>query len=85
MGLTGLLTFLVIAGILAAAAYYMFFAPTPGFETIVPSDLKRTQTISTFDLDPKSVFNSPQFKALDKYNGLPTGGTFGRENPFLGF
>lgn len=78
-----ILGFLAVLGVLGGAAYYMFFAPTPGFEVIVPSELERTQTISTFDLDPQAVFNSPEFRQLEKYGGLPTGGTFGRANPFL--
>lgn len=83
--LTGVFGFLITIGVLALAAYYLFFAPTPAFEVIIPGPLERTQTISTFDLDPKTVFNSPEFRSLDSYDKLPTGGTFGRPNPFLGF
>ncbi len=83
MGLAGMITFLVILVILGFAVYYLFFAPTPGFDVIIPAPLERTQTISTFSLDPSTVFDSPAFKSLKKITGAQNSGSFGRDNPFL--
>lgn len=80
-----LVTFMVVLGILFIAAYYLFFAPTPGFDYIAPESLREAEQLSRFDIEPSVVLESNQFKSLRKINGLPTGGTFGRSNPFLGF
>jgi len=76
---------LVILVILLIAAYYLFFAPTPAFDYIAPPTVQETQQLSRFDLEPGAVLDSSEFRALRKINGLPTGGTFGRPNPFLSF
>lgn len=78
-----ILMIVVILGILGMAAYYLFFAPTPAFDYIAPSALQETAELSRFDMDPDSVLNSTEFRSLRKINGLPTGGAFGRTNPFL--
>lgn len=79
-----LLVTLVVVGIFFVAAYYLFFAPTPAFDYIAPAPLQQTAELSNFDLEPSVVLDSAEFRSLRKINGLPTGGSFGRDNPFLG-
>lgn len=84
-GLMRLIMILVVLVILFVAAYYLFFAPTPAFDYIAPQSLRQAAQLSQFDLEPAAVLDSAEFRSLRKINGLPTGGTFGRANPFLGF
>lgn len=77
--------FLVVLGVLFIGAYYLFFAPTPAFDYIAPTPLQQATELSNFDLDPDTVLKSSQFRSLTPINGLPTGGAFGRSNPFLNF
>ncbi len=74
---------LVILVVLGAAAYFLFFAEAPAFDYIAPASLQQAAQLSSFDLEPSAILESPEFRNLRKINGLPTGGTFGRENPFL--
>src|SRR5689334_16513352 len=82
-GFLRLIMVIIILGILGIAAYYLFFAPTPAFDYIAPPSLQQAAELSNFDLDPDAVIKSSEFRSLTPINGLPTGGTFGRENPFL--
>ncbi len=64
--------------------YYLFFAPTPKIETVLPDVFKKTNQISTLQFtDPTPVLSSNTFKALRVYVGSPSVGTVGRANPFL--
>jgi hypothetical protein len=83
-GVMKLIMFLIVLAVLFAVAYYLFFAPTPAFDYIAPGSLQQTVELSNFNLEPDTVLKSSQFRSLTPIHGLPTGGTFGRENPFLG-
>lgn len=72
----------VLVLILAAAVYYVFFAPVPAFEIIVPPPLESAQKITSFQVDPTNVVNSEAFRILRSYTSLPTTGVLGRDNPF---
>lgn len=78
-----LIMVVVILSVLLIAAYSLFFAPTPAFDYIAPASLQQAAQLSQFDLEPAAVLDSAEFRSLRKINGLPTGGTFGRSNPFL--
>lgn len=65
--------------------YYLFFAPTPGIEIVVPSTLDTASRITSLEVDPSAVLNSRQFRLLRVYTGLPSVGQVGRSNPFLAF
>jgi hypothetical protein len=84
-GLSKIIMFVAIIGILLLAMYFLFFAPTPAFDYIAPQSLQQAAQLSQFDMDPDTVLDSAEFRSLRKINGLPTGGTFGRTNPFLSF
>lgn len=82
---TKLAIVLAVVLALAAAIYFVFFAPTPVFEIIVPPPLESAQKISSFQIDPANVLNSQVFRSLRSYAPLPTVGSLGRPNPFLPF
>ena len=64
--------------------YYLFFAPTPKIETVLPDPLKKANQISTLEFtDPSPVLSSEKYKKLHVYVGSPSVGTLGRPNPFL--
>ncbi len=65
-------------------AYYLFFAPAPKIETVLPDILKKANQISNLQFtDPSPVVSSGKYKALHAYVGSPSTGTLGRTNPFL--
>ena len=80
--------FPIIVGILIVLAlgmgtYYLFFAPTPAIEVVLPPALKSAEVLATIDIDPTSVINSRSFRSLRVYTGLPSVGELGKANPFL--
>lgn len=81
----GILTTLVIFAIIFVAAYFLFFISPPAIEIIIPQKLQPVIEISKIQFDPTSVINSPAFRSLRSYTGLPSVGQLGRENPFLEF
>ena len=67
-----------------ALAYYLFFAPTPNIEAVLPEVLEKTNRISDLEFtDPTLLLSSAAYKALRVYVGAPSSGTLGRTNPFL--
>ncbi len=71
-----------IVGIVAVAAYYLFFAPVPFIEKVVPSGSLRA--ISNIDLDPAKIENNETFKILRAYdNNAPVLAPGRRVNPFV--
>jgi hypothetical protein len=80
LGVTSFIVFAIIFGI-----YFLFFAPTPGIEIVIPTSLKSADQISAIRVDPSTVLNSREFRSLRSYTGLPSVGQVGRDNPFLPF
>lgn len=78
----GLLALIVILIILGAGTYYLFFAPAPLIEVIVPSGLQSVSKIPTTGLTAPGIFNSPVYKSLRQYVAEPVVGEIGRTNPF---
>jgi hypothetical protein len=76
---------LIIAAVVGLAAYFLFFIAPPGIEIIVPQQLESVIEISKIKFDPTAVINSPAFRSLRSYVGLPSAGQLGRANPFLEF
>lgn len=84
-GRKGVFNFLIIGVVvvlLGAAVYYLFFAPAPLIEVIVPSELKSVSKISETGLNTPGIFNSPVYKTLRQYVAEPVVGDIGRANPF---
>ncbi|OGY63426.1 MAG: hypothetical protein A3I89_00005 [Candidatus Harrisonbacteria bacterium RIFCSPLOWO2_02_FULL_41_11] len=71
---------------LGAGAYYLFFAPVPGIETIAPSQLKSTKELSGIDFQSdlnRVTSELPPGGKFRNYIGQPSVGITGRTNPFL--
>ncbi len=81
-GVFGVFIVAIIVIFLGAAAYYLFFAPTPFIEVVIPSGLKTVSRISESGLNAPAVFDSPVYKSLRQYAGEPEIGGIGRANPF---
>ena|SRR3990167_5981292 len=81
-GIFKLLAIIVALIILGAATYYLFFAPAPLIEVIVPSGLQSVTQISEKGLNTQAIFNSPVYKNLRQYAADPEIGEIGRTNPF---
>lgn len=77
-------TLFIIATIIAGA-YFLFFAPAPGIEVVVPAPLASANQLSFIEVDPTTVINSKDFRTLRSYTGLLGVGSVGRANPFLPF
>ncbi len=80
LGVTAFVIFAIIFVI-----YFLFFAPTPGIEIVIPSSLQSADQVSAVQVDPSTVLNSREFRSLRVYTGLPGMGQIGRDNPFLPF
>lgn len=84
-GVSGVFIIAVIITFLGAATYYLFFAPTPLIEVVIPSGLKTVSRISESGLNTPAVFNSPVYRSLRQYVAEPVVGEvgeIGRPNPF---
>ena len=68
--------------ILGTITYYLFFAPAPLIEVIVPSGLQSVSRISEDGLNAPEIFNSPVYRSLRQYVADPVVGEIGRTNPF---
>jgi len=70
----------------AGGAYYLFFAPTPPIDVVLPEPLERASQISNLQfIDPGEVINDQVFQNLQSYFGSPGVGFLGRQNPFSSF
>lgn len=66
------------------ATYYLFFAPSPRIELIIPPPLLQVNEISGIEfIDPSQIIRSAAFSVLRDYAGEPGVGALGRPNPFL--
>lgn len=72
----------IAAAALVAGTYYLFFAPTPFIEVIVPTELESISRISESGLNVSTVFNSPVYQSLRQYAAPVEIGEIGRANPF---
>lgn len=68
--------------ILIAITYYLFFAPAPLIEVIIPPELQSVSQISETGLNAPEIFNSPVYSSLKQYVAEPEAGEVGRTNPF---
>jgi len=73
---------LIIATIVGAT-YYLFFAPTPLIEKVVPSSIQSLQILSNIKLQPELIINNPKFEVLKTYINPVEIGATGKSNPFL--
>lgn len=84
-GLGRLIIWLVVLIMIGLAIYYLFFAPTPQFETIVPAPLESAERIDVLEFDPAEVTTDAAFRSLRAVVDDPVPGETGRPNPFQPF
>jgi len=76
-------------GFVVFAAYYLFFAPSPKLDIVLPPPLERASQISNLEfVDPSTILSSPEFRRLNSpssplYIRPPSVGILGRSNPFV--
>lgn len=77
---------LFFIGFLGFGAYYLFFAPVPKIQAIIPPALQDTSQLSKLEfIDPATILDNPNFRRLKEHVPLPGPGTIGRANPFAPF
>lgn len=74
-----------IVAVLGFGTYYLFFAPTPAIEIILPATLQSANQITNIAGNPETVLTSDAFKSLKGGTGQIGVGQVGRANPFLPF
>ena len=81
-------TLIIIFAVIIAAglgAYFLFFAPAPVIDIVVPESLRATEELKRVEFDPGAVVNSGAFRNLRPDTSVPSIGNLGRDNPFLSF
>lgn len=72
----------IVVMVLILGTYFLFFAPAPLIEVIIPSGLQSVSQISETGLNAPEILNSPVYKSLKQYVAEPELGETGRTNPF---
>lgn len=80
-----LLIVIFAVAVLGFGTYYLFFAPAPAIEIILPATLQSANQITNIAGDSATVLTSDAFKALKPSGSGPSIGQTGRANPFLPF
>lgn len=80
-----LLIFLAVIAMVFGLAYFLFFAPSPVVQEIIPSSVKSTAELSTVNLNPNELLGNATYKSLKQYGGPMAVPQVGRENPFIKF
>ncbi|MDO8664523.1 MAG: hypothetical protein Q7K44_03215 [Candidatus Liptonbacteria bacterium] len=84
-GIVTFLIWLVILGIIAASAYYVFFKKPELVEFSASSNFKNIEQLSKISINSDQLINNPQFQLLKQYVTVSFPENIGRPNPFLGF
>jgi len=80
------MAFIVFVGGGLLIGYQIFFAPVEeSFVSVLSQDQQIISDLAKIAIDPASVVNSPNYKALRKHIPDVTSGQTGRANPFLPF
>ena len=78
-----LLGMVLTLAVIIGGAYFLFFAPTPGIEVLVPTSQKIATQISSVELNSDTVVRNKVFQVLRQYSSPPSGTQAGRGNPFI--
>jgi hypothetical protein len=76
-----LLTIFLVA-VVGGAIYYFFFVAPPLLDKIVPSSLQSLKDLSSAQINPETVLNSPDFQKMRQYVNPIEIGAVGKLNPF---
>ncbi len=72
----------VIIGIFGLA-YFLFFAPSPAVQLIIPPSVQSTTELSGVDLNATSLLQNKTYQSLKQYGGPAPLPQMGRANPFI--
>ena len=78
--IVGVVVIVVVGGI-----YFLFFAPVPGIEAIIPTEQKLTTNLSNLELNTQPAVDAFGSGRLKRYANPPSVGQVGRTNPFVKF
>ncbi len=82
----GVLIGVFAACFIAFAVYYLFFAPSPKIDVVLPQPLQVANKISNITFtDPSEITQNPAFKVLKTVPIAQSVGSLGRPNPLLPF
>lgn len=80
---------MAVLALVAMGGYYLFFAPIPFIETILPANLQSVSALKGLRFNPEDILESAFFKQEKppKTISLPAveQGTVGRTDPFASF
>lgn len=82
-GFIGFLTWVLLIGVIAFAAYYIFFKKPEVVDVVIPANFENIGQISAKKLDPEVIKNDPVFGSLEPLATPPSSARIGRVNPFL--
>ncbi len=71
--------------ILVLGTYFLFFAPEPFVEIIVPTELEPISKLSKVEFDHSELTNSEVYQSLRQQVPEAVPGPAGRSNPFAPF
>ena len=78
----GIITAIVIIGVLFSGAYFVLFTKPELIEIVVPGDVRDLSQLSQLSFNPEELLNSPQFKVLKQFDTDVAIPQPGRSNPF---
>jgi len=78
-----IVSIILVVVIIAIAVYYLFFAPVPLIEKVVPTNLQSIQALSNIQLQPGVIINNSKFQILKTYVNPIIIGPVGKSNPFV--
>ncbi|MEK7138484.1 MAG: hypothetical protein AAB787_03180 [Patescibacteria group bacterium] len=82
-GFLGLLTWVILIGVIGFAAYYIFFKKAEIVDVVIPANFENINQITAKRIEPKEIEENPIFKSLVTDPTYPTAAKVGRVNPFL--
>lgn len=84
-GWVSIVGWLVILAIIAATAYYVFFARPELIPIDTPRTFEHTEQLSQIDLNPETIVSNPEFQKRIQHISAPPPASVGRTNPFSPF
>lgn len=82
VSITSILMWLTVLGVIAVAAYYIFFANPEIVDVAMPAAFQNIDPLSQVNLAPEDVIDGTPFQSLELHVTMPEPGNSGRSNPF---
>ena len=82
-GFIGFLTWIILIGVIAFAAYYIFFKKPEVVDVVIPANFENISQITAKRIKPEEIQNDAVYKSLESHATPPSSAQVGRVNPFL--